>query len=68
MPPHLCKEAFFSDMLDALRRRYLILMEIFCGYMSTIELRAFLDENEGAGGRKPLSLQLYLGLCAKGGN
>ena len=67
-PPIPAKKPFiFRDMRFLLRRSYLILRELGCRYLCTKELRVFLDENETTLGREPLTLSLYLRLCANGG-
>jgi hypothetical protein len=67
-PPIPAKKPFvFRDMRFGLRRSSLILRELGCRYLCTKELRVFLDENETTLGREPLTLSLYLRLCANGG-
>ena len=46
------KPFIFSDIGDFLGRNYLILREMTCRYVSTKELRVFLDDGGGGGARR----------------
>jgi hypothetical protein len=52
-PPISAKKPFvFSDIIFFLRRNYLILRKMTCRYVSTKELRVFLDDGGGGGARR----------------
>jgi hypothetical protein len=52
-PPISAKKPFvFSDIIYFLRRNYLILRKMTCRYVSTKELRVFLDDGGGGGARR----------------